>query len=165
MAEELKEAQTSPESAIIETSEGQSEDNGISHTTADEIVKPTGELQKVGYKMPPVGNRFKPGEQWRGNPGGQPKIKKVRKAMDKIGNLTPEQLETYKPKTILEMAALEMYKTTINPKRNSSAAVQAFNLIADRIDGKPKPSDEELDSNANKQVVVIGGGLIRKPTE
>jgi hypothetical protein len=56
-----------------------------------------------------------------------------------------------------------VFKVIRNPNRNSAAAVAAFNALADRIDGKPKPSDEELDSNANKQVVVIGGGLIGKP--
>ncbi len=155
MAEEAKN-----ETANIQDSE----QTGKSRTIGNETGKPTTEITKVGYKMPPVEHRFKPGNN--ANPGGKPKTKHIRDAALKIGGLTAEQLETYQPKTVLEKATVELFKTILNPNRNSSAAVQAFNALADRIDGKPKPSDEELDSNQNKNILVIPGGLMNKqPSE
>jgi hypothetical protein len=155
MAEEAKN-----ETANIQDSE----QDGKSLNIGTEIPEPTTKLAKVGYKMPPVEHRFKPGQV--GNPGGKPKTKHIRDAALKIGSLDPEKLETYKPKTVFEEMVINAAKVMRNPSRNSSAAIAAFNALADRIDGKPKPSDEELDSNQNKNILVIPSGLMGKqPTE
>jgi len=149
----MKDETDSPVDAITGKSQLNGADSG----------KPIGEIAKVGYKMPPVEHRFKPGNC--ANPSGKPKTKHIRDAALKIGSLDPDKLDTYKPKTVFEEMALNVAKILRNPRRNDGAAVAAFNALADRVDGKPKPSDEELDSNANKQVVVIGGGLLKKPQE
>jgi hypothetical protein len=169
MADELKnETQLSEkeknDTALVTAIMGDVE-GGDSLPTGFDSGKPTTQIAKVGHKLPPIEHRFKPGQS--GNPSGKPKTKHIRDAALKIGLLDPVQLDTYKPKTVFEEMVLNAAKVIRNPDRNSAAAIQAFNALADRIDGKPKPSDEELDSNANKQVVVIGGSLIRKnqPTE
>jgi hypothetical protein len=161
MEEELKQEPQSSETEKTVTATVKSDDViGKSQGNGSDSGKPTTEMAKVGYKMPPIEHRFKPGQV--ANPSGKPKTKHIRDAAIKISGLTAEQLETYKPKTVLEQATVELFKTILNPNRNSSAAVQAFNALADRIDGKPKPSDEELDSNQNKNILVIPGGLMNK---
>jgi hypothetical protein len=156
MTEELTQTREKDEQETELTEPTSSKSQG----SGPEISKPTTEIAKVGYKMPPIETRFKPGQS--GNPSGVRKTKHIRDAALKIGSLDPEKLETYKPKTVIEQMAVEVFKVIRNPNRNSAAAVQAFTALADRIDGKPKPSDEELDSSKN-MTVLIGGGLLRKP--
>lgn len=164
-AESPAEPQLGPQNVTEEATEVTEEaTEGKSRTIGNETGEPIREIAKVGYKMPPVEHRFKPGNN--ANPGGKPKTKHIRDAALKIGSLDPEKLETYKPKTVFEEMVINAAKVMRNPSRNSSAAIAAFNALADRIDGKPKPSDEELDSNQNKNILVIPSGLMGKqPTE
>jgi hypothetical protein len=154
MTEELTQTREKDEQETRSPQNSQDESNSL--ITAGNSAKPTWPPNQDAL----LRHRFKPGQS--GNPGGKPKTKLIRDAMTKIGSLDAEQLETYKPKTVIERVTLEIYKTMLNPTRNSAAAVQAFNTAADRIDGKPKPSDEELDSSKN-MTVLIGGGLLRRP--
>jgi hypothetical protein len=152
MNEETKLNEKETETSAIET-DTTGDENSLSTVTSSD--KPAWPPNQDALER----HRFKPGQS--GNPGGKPKIKKYRDAATKIGDLDAEQLENYKPKTVLEAATVAMFKAIMNPSRNSAAAVSAYNSLSDRVDGKPKPSDEELKSSKN-HIVVVGTDLIHK---
>jgi hypothetical protein len=150
----------------ISSEERNSLEDCHSHTIGGDSGKSTGEITKVGYRMPPIEHRFKKGQV--ANPGGHPKTKHVREALMKIMEMPQEKLTTYEPKNGFEELAIAARKIALNPKVETSgalaaAAIAALEKIADRVDGKAKPSDEELNTKNQTQVVMIGGGLIGKP--
>jgi hypothetical protein len=77
---------------------------------------------------------WQPGQS--GNPGGRPKTKTITVAYNKLLALSPAELETFEPRTVAEMKALEMIRA------NGRNLVPAWKEVTDRVQGRATADDD-----------------------
>lgn len=94
---------------------------------------------------PPVEHQFQPGRS--GNPGGMSKKRLISNAMNRLLELAPDELATYRPKTVAESLALDIV-------RNASADPRFTTHALDRTEGKV-PDELKVDSDGAGLRIVL----------
>jgi hypothetical protein len=104
------------------------------------------------------GVKFQPGVSV--NPGGKISAnnKRLRKALLKILELPADTV--FIPTTIIEQIAWSLVERCLHGDGKFKTAVAAIQELANRVDGKAVPSDEELDAQTAPKFIV---GTIARP--
>ena len=89
-----------------------------------------------------------------GNPGGRPKSKPISEAYKRIGEMTPKQYAKFRPSTIFERRALQMFKS------RGPDFIPAQREITNRVEGSVETDSGQ--SSGNTLNLFIGSW---KPTK
>jgi len=105
-------------------------------------------------KIPdPLTGRFLPGES--GNPNGRPKSRKVTQALERLLELAPAKRKKYKPKDGYEEIAMGLLTSATKGDGKFRQRSHAQALIYDRIEGKPEPSDKEVEAVKRTRDIIF----------
>jgi hypothetical protein len=107
---------------------------------SDEVPTVTEQPSQQGRPMPPVEHRFQPGES--GNPGGLSKKRRISNAMERLLDLSMDELASYQPKTVAEGLALAIIRNgSMDPRFTTHALERTEGKVADTIrhEGGPQP--------------------------
>lgn len=96
---------------------------------------------------------WKPGVS--GNPAGSQKNREVTKALKKMLELSKAQREAYKPVNGYEELALSLVKSALDGDGKFRQRAHAQALVYDRIEGKPEPSDKEMEAMKAARTIVM----------
>lgn len=104
----------------------------------------------------PKTGRYLPGESGNllGSPLLRPKNIKVTEALIRLMDLSPAERRKYRPKTGYEEMALGLIQSATKGDGKFKQKSHSQALVYDRIEGKPKPSDEEADAIKAARTII-----------
>jgi hypothetical protein len=97
-------------------------------------------VSPVSGVAPPVEHQFPPGQS--GNPGGLSKKRRISNAMERLLDLSMDELASYQPKTVAEGLALAIIRNgSMDPRFTTHALERTEGKVADTIrhEGGPQP--------------------------